>query len=252
MRSGRSCASRPWPHPTICFGLGLIPVRFGAYYAPSTRHRHSESRPRGAPFGIRVAVIEPLATNPIEATLRSDRPARPLHSNPGQLSRGICRPMPLVPAEDVAATILRAAQAGVPQRATRQARPRGKPLLPGGFCRARCSTGPCASSSAWPDPQTRLDPDMEPAMTNSVSHLGTGTGYADAPNRSITVTGTSFAYRELGPRGGVPGLLNKWGAWEENFDPSIAMAAQARIMDAVNYGDRPVGGTHGTIANGTG
>lgn len=46
--------------------------------------------------------------------------------------------------------------------------------------------------------------------------------YIDAANRFISVGGTRFAYRELGPRGGVPlVLLNHWGAVLDNFDPRI-------------------------------
>lgn len=44
----------------------------------------------------------------------------------------------------------------------------------------------------------------------------------DAANRFISVGGTRFAYRALGPRGGVPlVLLNHWGAVLDNFDPRI-------------------------------
>ena len=46
--------------------------------------------------------------------------------------------------------------------------------------------------------------------------------YIDAPTAFITAAGTRFAYRELGPRGGVPlVLLNHWGAVLDNFDPAI-------------------------------
>lgn len=46
--------------------------------------------------------------------------------------------------------------------------------------------------------------------------------YRDAPNRFIMAGNIRFAYRELGPRGGVPlVLLNHWGAVLDNFDPRI-------------------------------
>lgn len=46
--------------------------------------------------------------------------------------------------------------------------------------------------------------------------------YIDAPTQFVTVAGTRFAYREVGPRGGVPlVLLNHWGAVLDNFDPAI-------------------------------
>ena len=59
------------------------------------------------------------------------------------------------------------------------------------------------------------------------------TSYADAANRFMEAGGTSFAYRELGRRGGVPlVILNHWGAVLDNFDP--------RIMDGL-------AGTHHVI-----
>jgi len=46
--------------------------------------------------------------------------------------------------------------------------------------------------------------------------------YRYAPNRFVTVDAIRFAYRELGPHGGVPLiLLNHWGAVLDNFDPRI-------------------------------
>lgn len=57
-------------------------------------------------------------------------------------------------------------------------------------------------------------------MTNPLSNLGSGALYIEAPNLSISVGGTAFAYRDLGPRGGAPLiLLNHWGAVLDNFDP---------------------------------
>lgn len=63
------------------------------------------------------------------------------------------------------------------------------------------------------------------------------TRYIDAPNRFIAVGGIRFAYRELGPRGGVPlVLLNHWGAVLDNFDPRIVDGlAAAHHVIAVNY-----------------
>ena len=59
-------------------------------------------------------------------------------------------------------------------------------------------------------------------MTHSDNYLGSGTSYVTAVNRSINVAGTVFAYRDLGPRSGVPLiLLNHWGAVLDNFDPRI-------------------------------
>ncbi|TYO66126.1 alpha/beta hydrolase [Bradyrhizobium hipponense] len=59
-------------------------------------------------------------------------------------------------------------------------------------------------------------------MTSYVSHTGSVVRYVDAPNLSISAAGTTFAYRDVGPRTGVPLiLLNHWGAVLDNFDPRI-------------------------------
>ena len=61
--------------------------------------------------------------------------------------------------------------------------------------------------------------------------------YIDAANQFISVNGTRLAYRELGPRGGVPlVLLNHWGAVLDNFDPRIVdgLAATHHVI-ALNY-----------------
>lgn len=53
--------------------------------------------------------------------------------------------------------------------------------------------------------------------------------YIDASNAFVSVDGTRIAYRELGPRGGVPlVLLNHWGAVLDNFDPRIVDGLAAR------------------------
>ncbi|WP_175727508.1 alpha/beta fold hydrolase [Burkholderia ambifaria] len=63
------------------------------------------------------------------------------------------------------------------------------------------------------------------------------TSYARAPNKFVNAAGTRFAYRELGPHGGVPLiLLNHWGAVLDNFDPRIVdgLAQKHRVI-AVDY-----------------
>lgn len=70
--------------------------------------------------------------------------------------------------------------------------------------------------------------------------------YAKAENRSIEVGGTRFAYRDLGPRGGVPlVLLNHWAATLDNFDPRIVdgLASRHRVI-AINY--RGIGASGGS------
>jgi pimeloyl-ACP methyl ester carboxylesterase len=83
-------------------------------------------------------------------------------------------------------------------------------------------------------------------MTNSKEQLGSDTPYVSAANRSINVGGTAFAYRDLGPRSGVPLiLLNHWGAVLDNFDPRIVdgLARRHRII-ATDY--RGIGASGGT------
>lgn len=68
---------------------------------------------------------------------------------------------------------------------------------------------------------------------------------ATTPNRSVVVNGIAFAYRDLGPRGGVPlVLLNHWGAVLDNFDPRIVdgLAARHRVI-AIDY--RGIGRSEG-------
>jgi pimeloyl-ACP methyl ester carboxylesterase len=83
-------------------------------------------------------------------------------------------------------------------------------------------------------------------MTSPLSIVGSGACYIDAPNLCINVGGTDFAYRDLGPRGGVPLILfNHWGAVLDNFDPRIVdgLASKRRVI-ATNY--RGIGASGGT------
>lgn len=74
-------------------------------------------------------------------------------------------------------------------------------------------------------------------MTHSEKIPESGSSHANAANLSIEVGGTVFAYRDLGPRSGVPLiLLNHWGAVLDNFDPRIVdgLASRHRVI-ATNY-----------------
>ncbi|MFM2381977.1 MAG: hypothetical protein RLZZ76_744 [Candidatus Parcubacteria bacterium] len=80
---------------------------------------------------------------------------------------------------------------------------------------------------------------MKPSQTN----LNT---YQHAPNKSVLVGKTKYAYRDLGPQEGVPIiLLNHWGAVLDNFDPYIvdALAKSHRVI-AVDY--RGIGSSGGS------
>lgn len=59
-------------------------------------------------------------------------------------------------------------------------------------------------------------------MTTSGTQSASDSIHITAPNLSIDIGGTALAYRDLGPRDGVPVvLLNHWGAVLDNFDPRI-------------------------------
>jgi pimeloyl-ACP methyl ester carboxylesterase len=70
---------------------------------------------------------------------------------------------------------------------------------------------------------------------------------ATAPTRSIDVGGTRFAYRELGPRGGVPLVfLHHFTATIDDWDPRVldGIAAERHV---VIFDNRGVGGTAGRV-----
>ena len=83
-------------------------------------------------------------------------------------------------------------------------------------------------------------------MTNSNRQPGSDTRYVTAANQSINVGGTTFAYRDLGLRSGVPLiLLNHWGAVLDNFDPRIidGLASSHRLITTDYRGIGASGGT---------
>ncbi|WPN60157.1 alpha/beta hydrolase [Pseudomonas sp. P9_31] len=85
---------------------------------------------------------------------------------------------------------------------------------------------------------------MTPTKTNNPA--GSQTSFINATNQSITVKGIPFAYRDIGPKTGVPLVLfNHWGAVLDNFDPAIIDGlAQTRRIIATDY--RGIGGSGGT------
>ena len=71
--------------------------------------------------------------------------------------------------------------------------------------------------------------------------------YRDAPNRSITVGGVNFAYRELGPKGGVPVVFFvHLAAVLDNWDPRIIdpIAAHHHV---IAFDNRGVGASGGVV-----
>jgi hypothetical protein len=79
--------------------------------------------------------------------------------------------------------------------------------------------------------------------------LRTAQDFREAPTRTIAAAGAQFAYRELGPRAGVPlVLLTHLGANLDNWGPRIVDGlAQDRRVITVDY--RGVGDSTGTVRN---
>lgn len=73
------------------------------------------------------------------------------------------------------------------------------------------------------------------------------TSYADAPTRTVAVGDATFAYRELGPRGGIPVVFFvHLAATLDNWDPRIIdpIAAHRHVITFDNTG---VGASSGTV-----
>ncbi|MBF8006542.1 alpha/beta hydrolase [Pseudomonas brenneri] len=76
-------------------------------------------------------------------------------------------------------------------------------------------------------------------------HPGPQPSFINAANQSILIGGIPFAYRDLGPREGVPLVMfNHWGAVLDNFDPRIidGLAKNRRVI-ITDY--RGIGGSGG-------
>lgn len=74
------------------------------------------------------------------------------------------------------------------------------------------------------------------------------TSYALAPTRTVDVGGTTYAYRELGPRGGVPVVfLVHLAATLDNWDPRI-IDPVARGRHVIAFDQRGVGASTGRVA----
>jgi pimeloyl-ACP methyl ester carboxylesterase len=99
-----------------------------------------------------------------------------------------------------------------------------------------------------------------PVATTTTEHTApTGAGdrdsgtavtpYKDAPNRTVSADGVEFAYRDLGPRSGVPViLLNHLAAVLDNWDPRVVdgIAARHRV---IAFDNRGVGASSGSTSN---
>lgn len=99
-----------------------------------------------------------------------------------------------------------------------------------------------------------MDPVIRPSSGHGVHmiveatnrDLGSPSQFICAANQRVTVEGTAFAYRDLGPRDGLPlVLLNHWGAVLDNFDPRI-LDGLARIRRIIATDYRGIGASGGT------
>jgi pimeloyl-ACP methyl ester carboxylesterase len=73
------------------------------------------------------------------------------------------------------------------------------------------------------------------------------TSYKDAPAKSVDAAGTTFAYRELGPKGGVPVVFFvHLAATLDNWDPRI-IDPIARRRHVIAFDNRGVGASSGNV-----
>lgn len=73
------------------------------------------------------------------------------------------------------------------------------------------------------------------------------TSYKDAPTRTITAGGVTYAYRELGPKGGIPVVfIVHLAANLDNWDPRIVDPI-ARDHHVITFDNRGVGASSGQV-----
>jgi pimeloyl-ACP methyl ester carboxylesterase len=82
---------------------------------------------------------------------------------------------------------------------------------------------------------------------NDTPNEGLITSYAHAPARTITAGGVTYAYRELGPKGGIPVIFFVHLAGTlDNWDPRIVDAI-ARNRHVIAFDNRGVGASSGQV-----
>jgi pimeloyl-ACP methyl ester carboxylesterase len=73
------------------------------------------------------------------------------------------------------------------------------------------------------------------------------TSYAEAPTKTITAGGTTYAYRELGPQGGIPVIFFvHLAATLDNWDPRIVDPI-ARTRHVIAFDNAGVGASSGAV-----
>jgi len=86
----------------------------------------------------------------------------------------------------------------------------------------------------------------EPVMS-TIEHNPVITSYAEAPARTINGGGVTYAYRELGPKGGVPVIfLVHLAATLDNWDPRIINPI-AKNHHVIAFDNRGVGASTGQV-----
>ncbi len=83
--------------------------------------------------------------------------------------------------------------------------------------------------------------------SNGTSNEPVITSYANAPARTITAGGVTYAYRELGPKGGIPVVFfEHLAATLDNWDPRI-IDPIAKDHHVIAFDNRGVGGSTGQV-----
>ena len=73
------------------------------------------------------------------------------------------------------------------------------------------------------------------------------TSYAEAPSRTVTAGGTTYAYRELGPEGGIPVVFFvHLAATLDNWDPRI-IDPIAKTRHVIAFDNKGVGASTGKV-----
>src|SRR5437762_2770519 len=84
---------------------------------------------------------------------------------------------------------------------------------------------------------TAAKPGIDPVVTS----------YAKAPARTISADGVTYAYRELGPKGGIPVIFFvHLAATLDNWDPRIVDPI-ARDHHVITFDNRGVGASTGQV-----
>jgi pimeloyl-ACP methyl ester carboxylesterase len=85
-------------------------------------------------------------------------------------------------------------------------------------------------------------------MSNTnTSHESVITSYAKAPARTISAGGVTFAYRELGPKGGIPVVFFvHLAATLDNWDPRLVDPI-ATTRHVITFDQRGVGASTGQV-----